>query len=310
MNLSNSKITILSLQNSKIISHKLSKNNSEIGSDDESDLIIPSLKSKGFNPFKNLKNLSTQRNQKIKIGRPQSSYVPRNKMANIFDESPTQKELKNKNFYIAKKYINYNIIKKPDDIYKIYEPLITTYKNIVKNYYNDIVNDKKRINNLKFYRNHTLENILLRTKQIERCPLKNSYINNVNNSCIAFRDMFTDQNKKSLSKNEGVYCLKKIKRNNFRRYSTKQKKNKKTVKIFERKEKNSSKKALTKIFKKDYYERKNLIYKKSNMGEIKVKSRNMGTNVNFDEITKKKFVYHNNVKMKTFLDLSQYKKKE
>ena len=311
MNLDTSKITILSLRNSRMLSRKLSKNSSILGSEEESDLIIPSIKNKGLNPFINLKKFSTQRNPKMKIARSQSSYILKHKIKKIFDESPVQKEFKQKKFYLAKKYINYNIVKKPDDIYKIYEPFVTNYKNIVKKFCNDILNDKKTINNGEFYRNNISNDSRLRTKQIDYCPLKNSYINNINNnSCIAFRDMFIDQNKKAISKNESVYCLKKIKRKHFRKYNIKQKNGSSIDKILRKNESNSSKKVKIKLLEKDSYDDKNLNNNKINGGEIKIKSRNMGTNVNFDEINKRKFVYHNNVKMKTFFDLSQYKKKE
>ena len=304
--LDNSKIAVLSLQNSKTLSHKHSKNKSDIFSEEDSDLVISSLKSKGLNPFINLKKFSTQRNKKINFCRPKSSYVSKPKMRNILEESP---EIKQKKIYITKKYINYNIIKNPDDIYKIFEPLITPYRSIVKSYFNGILNDKKKVNNSQIYRNRSLDNILLKTKQIQPCPLKNSYINNINNSCIAFRDMFIEQNKKEISKNEKVYYLKKRKRNNFRKYNTKQKKDNNMDKIYGRNENNSIKKIKLNFFEKDNSDNKNIINKKINGVEIKLKRRSMGTNVNFDEITKKKFVYHNNVKMKTFLDLSQYKKK-
>ena len=218
---------IKSPKNIKKIHFKITKKSTNLGNTiNESKLIIHSIKNKGITPFNNIKKLTLSSFREKKLNRPQSSRIH--------------------------KIISRNLIQNKNDIYKIYEPQITSYKTILQVFYN------RRIHKSK-----TLDDITFRSKGTNPCPLKNLFItSNIN----IIKNI---ENEKSNLKNE-IYSLKKIRK-----------------------------------FKIKNISEKNIFHKDINN---KIKLRNQNTNLNFDG-NKAKSICHNNVKMKTFLDLNKYNKK-
>ena len=160
----------LSIERIKRIQFKIKKKSINLSSSrNEKNVLIQSIKNKGITPFNKIKKLTPPSFRRKKYNIPQSSRIS--------------------------KIISRNLIQNQNDIYKIYEPQITSYKTILQVF-----------NNKTIHKNKTLDYLTLRSKEINPCPLKNAFINsNINNNVKNI------ENEKTGLKKE-VYSLKKIRK--------------------------------------------------------------------------------------------------